>query len=65
MTQEIQAITIDDEEYSLENASDHVKHLLGHLQNIDGQLNDARIKVEQLEVTKTAFANILKTELDG
>jgi hypothetical protein len=58
------SITIDDVEYLLEDFSDQARYYLGHVQDLQGQVQEFRQKTEQLEVAMTGFTKLLKEELD-
>ncbi len=58
------SITIDDVEYLLEDFSDQARYYLGHVQDLQRQVQESRQKTEQLEVAMTGFTKFLKEELD-
>lgn len=62
--EESKSITIDDIEYLLEDFSDQAHYYLGHVQDLQVQVQESRQKTEQLEVAMTGFTKLLKDELD-
>lgn len=58
-------LTFNDKEYLLSELSDQSKILVNHLQSLNVQVGEARMKLDQLEAAKTTFANMLETELEG
>jgi hypothetical protein len=57
-------ITIDDKEYSFEDMTDEQKMLVNHVADLDRKLNSARFNVDQLQVGRDAFFNLLKQALE-
>ena len=57
-------ITIDDKEYSFEDMTDEQKMLVNHVVDLDRKLNSARFNVDQLQVGRDAFFNLLKQALE-
>ena len=56
-------ITIDDVEYDINEMTDQQKVLLNHVADLDRKLNSARFNVDQLEVGRRAFFDMLKASL--
>jgi len=56
-------ITIDDVEYDVDAMTDQQKVLLNHVADLDRKLGSARFNVDQLEVGRRAFFDMLKTSL--
>jgi len=56
-------ITIDDVEYDVDDMTDQQKVLLNHVADLDRKLGSARFNVDQLEVGRRAFFDMLKTSL--
>jgi hypothetical protein len=56
-------ITIDDKEYQFEDMTDEQKMLVNHVADLDRKLNSARFNVDQLQVGRDAFFNLLKQAL--
>ena len=57
-------ITIDDKEYQFEDMTDKQKMLVNHVADLDRKLNSARFNVDQLQVGRDAFFNLLKQALE-
>lgn len=58
------SITIDGVEYFLEDFSNEANYYLGHVQDLQRQVQESKQKTEQLEVAMTGFTKLLKEELD-
>ena len=57
-------ITIDDKEYQFEDMTDEQQMLVNHVADLDRKLNSARFNVDQLQVGRDAFFNLLKQALE-
>jgi len=57
------SVTIDDVEYDIDKMTDQQKVLLNHVADLDRKLNSARFNVDQLEVGRRAFFDMLKSSL--
>jgi archaellum component FlaC len=62
--EESNSITIDNVEYFLEDFSNQARYYLGHVQDLQRQVQESRQKIEQLEIAMTGFTKLLKEELD-
>jgi hypothetical protein len=56
-------ITIDDVEYAFEDLTPEQQMLVNHLADLDRKLGSARFNVDQLQVGRNAFANMLEQSL--
>jgi len=56
-------ITIDDTEYNIDEMSDQQRTILNHVADLERKLSSARFNLDQLEVGRQAFLNMLKTSL--
>lgn len=56
-------IVIDDVEYQYEDMSQQAQMLVNHVADLDRKLNAAKFNVDQLQVGKDAFIQLLKQEL--
>ena len=56
-------ITVNNVEYDLENFSDQQKMMVNHIADLDRKLSSARFNVQQLEVGREAFINMLSQSL--
>ena len=57
-------VTIDGIEYKFEDMTQQQQLLLNHVADLDRKLESARFNVDQLQVGREAFFNMLKTELE-
>ena len=57
-------IVINDVEYLVEDMTDPQKNLLNHVADLDRKLSSARFNVQQLEVGREAFINMLTQALE-
>lgn len=56
-------ITIDDVQYFVEDFDDRQRQIFNHLIDLENKLNSAKYNVDQLQVGRDAFFNMLKTSL--
>ena len=56
-------IKVNNVEYDLENFSDQQKMMVNHIADLDRKLSSARFNVQQLEVGREAFVNMLSQSL--
>tara|TARA_R110002074_G_scaffold162945_1_gene321803 strand:+ start:88 stop:306 length:219 start_codon:yes stop_codon:yes gene_type:complete len=56
-------IIIDDVEYQYEDMSPEQQTMINHIADLDRKLSSARFNVDQLEVGKQAFVNMLTESL--
>ena len=56
-------IKVNNVEYDLENFSDQQKMMVNHIADLDRKLSSARFNVQQLEVGREAFINMLSQSL--
>ena len=57
-------VTIDGVEYQFEDMTPEQQTLLNHVADLDRKLNSAKFNVDQLQVGRDAFFNMLKTALE-
>lgn len=57
-------VTIDDKEYIFEDMTDEQKMMLNHIADLDKKINGTKFNLDQLNVGKDAFVNMLKTSLE-
>ena len=58
-----QPVFIDDVQYDVNEFTDQQKALLSHVADLDRKLSSARFNVDQLQVGRDAFFNMLKQSL--
>lgn len=59
------SITIDGEEYRFEDMKEDQQAIINHIVDLDRKLNAARFNIDQLNVSRDAFFNMLKTSLEA
>lgn len=66
MTEETEKPTLvyDDKTYLIEGLSDRAKYLVGQVQDLNSQISQTKAKLDQLEVAKRGFTNMLGDELE-
>jgi hypothetical protein len=57
-------IVVNDVEYNLDSMSDQQRTMINHLVDLDRKLSSARFNVQQLEVGREAFVNMLTKSLE-
>ena len=60
-----QTVIIDDKEFMLEDMTDEQKMILNHIADLDKKINGTKFNLDQLQVGKDAFVNMLKTSLES
>jgi hypothetical protein len=56
-------ITIDDKQYIVEDMTKEQQLLVNHVLDLDRKISSAQFSLDQLEVGKQAFVNMLKQSL--
>jgi hypothetical protein len=56
-------IVIDDVEYTLEDMTDQQKLMVNHLTDLERKINTTQFNLDQLNVGKKAFIDLLKSSL--
>ena len=56
-------ITIDGTEYNVEDFTDQQKILLEHCMDLERKIGSCKFQLDQLNVGKDSFLNLLKTSL--
>ena len=59
-----QPITINDEEFFVEDMDDEQKALLNHIADLDRKIGTSQFNLEQLTFGKNAFVNALSQSLN-
>ena len=59
-----QTITIDDVEYTDDQLSDEQKAMINHIADLDRKIRSTQFNLDQLNVGRAAFMNMLKTSLE-
>jgi hypothetical protein len=60
-----QTITIDDVEYTEDQLTDQQKVMINHIGDLDRKIRSTQFNLDQLNVGRAAFMNMLKTSLEA
>jgi len=58
------SITVDDVEYHYEDMTLEQQTMVNHIADLDKKINGTRFNLDQLQVGKDAFVNMLKASLE-
>jgi len=58
-----QVITIDEVEYNVEDFTDEQRVLINHVMDLDRKIGSTKFNLDQLNVGRGAFMNMLSTSL--
>jgi cell division protein ZapA (FtsZ GTPase activity inhibitor) len=58
-------ITVNDKEYNVDDMTDQQKVLLNHVADLDRKLSSAQFNLDQLNVGRDAFINMLAQSLEA
>jgi hypothetical protein len=58
-------ITVNDTEYFVDDMTDAQKTMLNHVNDLERKLANARFNLDQLNVGRAAFMNMLKASLEA
>ena len=61
--QQNNVITIDGTEYNYDDLSDNTKYCIAQINDLRGQLDAARARVDQLNMAHDGFINLLTLEM--
>jgi len=61
---EKQTVSIDGTEYTEDQLTDQQKVLINHVGDLDRKIRSAQFNLDQLQVGRDAFMNMLKASLD-
>jgi chromosome segregation ATPase len=62
---EVQTISLNDKEYKVEDLTDKAKYLVSQVQDMQAQANQARARLDQIEVGIRGFTGLLQEELEN
>jgi hypothetical protein len=65
MIEDKPTLNLDGESYVVEDLSDTAKHYISQVQNLVAQAQDLQNKLQQIEVARVGFAEMLKKEIKG
>ena len=57
-------ITVDDVEYHYEDMTPEQQTMVNHVADLDKKINGTKFNLDQLQVGKDAFVNMLKASLE-
>jgi hypothetical protein len=57
-------ITVDDIEYHYEDMTVEQQAMVNHIADLDKKINGTKFNLDQLQVGRDAFVNMLKTSLE-
>jgi hypothetical protein len=57
-------VTIDDVEYEFSDMKPEQQAMINHIADLDRKIGSAQFNLDQLQVGKQAFVNMLKTSLE-
>jgi hypothetical protein len=60
-----QTITIDDVSYTEDQLTDQQKVMINHVADLDRKIGSANFNIDQLNVGRAAFMNMLKASLEA
>ena len=58
------AITVNDEEFFIEDMTDEQKAMINHISDLDRKIQSSQFNLEQLNFGKNAFVNALSNSLN-
>ena len=58
------AITVNNEEFFIEDMTDEQKAMINHIQDLDRKIGTSQFNLEQLNFGKNAFVNALSQSLN-
>ena len=61
---EKKTITVNDKEYNLDDFTPEQSAMLNHIQDLDRKLGNAQFNIDQLNVGREAFVNMLASSLE-
>jgi hypothetical protein len=62
-TEEKPTLVFEDNNYVIEDLSEKAQYLVGQLQDLAQQANATRARLDQVEVARTGFTDMLREEL--
>ena len=62
-TEEKPTLVFEDNNYVIEDLSEKAQYLVGQLQDLTQQGNATRARLDQIEVARTGFTDMLREEL--
>lgn len=62
---EKKTITVNDKEYDVDSLTQEQVAMVNHIQDLDRKLSSARFNLDQLNVGREAFVNMLSSSLEA
>ena len=62
---EVQTISLNDKEYKVDELSEKARYLVSQVQDMQAQANQARARLDQIEVGIRGFTGLLQEELEN
>tara|TARA_B100001939_G_scaffold322694_1_gene313378 strand:+ start:133 stop:366 length:234 start_codon:yes stop_codon:yes gene_type:complete len=63
-TKQTPVVNLDGKDYKVDDLSENQKMIITHIQDLSRKIESAQFNLQQLNVGKDAFVNLLKQELD-
>ena len=57
-------LTLNDKNYVIEDLSDQAKYCVAQIQDLDQQISQLKARLDQLEVAKRGFTDLLTEEVE-
>ena len=57
-------LTLNDKNYVIEDLSDQAKYCVAQIQDLDHQISQLKARLDQLEVAKRGFTDLLTEEVE-
>ena len=57
-------LTLNDKNYVIEDLSDQAKYCVAQIQDLDQQISQTKARLDQLEVAKRGFTDLLTEEVE-
>jgi len=64
MSEEVAKLYFDDKEYIFNDLSDQAKYVVSQIQDLEQQARSTRARLDQIEVAKNGFNELLRQELE-
>jgi hypothetical protein len=58
-------LTFNDTNYVIEDLSERARYCVNQIQDLDVQITQTKARLDQIEVAKRGFTDILQSEVDG
>lgn len=63
--QEKPTLVYDDKTYIIDDLSDRAKYIISQIQDLQQQVTASRAKIDQIEMSRRGFEDLLRAELAG